>query len=44
VVKMVSEFAFIITDVLYVTPVVFTVGETKRLHILFMCICTAVHA
>jgi hypothetical protein len=29
--KMVSEFAFILTVVLRVTPVVFTVGEMKHL-------------
>jgi len=39
----VSEFAFVLTDVLCVTPVVFNFGETKSLRILFMCICTAVH-
>jgi len=40
---MVSEFVFIPTAVLGVTPVVFTVGERKSLRILFICIGTAVH-
>jgi hypothetical protein len=41
--KMVSAFVFIHTVVLWVTPVVFTVGERKSLHILCTCIGTAVH-
>jgi len=40
---MVSEFVFIPTAVLGVTPVVITVGERKRFPILFICIGTAVH-
>jgi hypothetical protein len=42
--KTVSEFVFILTVVLRVTPVVFTVGERKILRFLCICICTAVHA
>ena len=42
--KMVSEFVFILTVVLCVTPVVFTVGEGKSLRFLFICFSTAVHA
>ena len=41
---MVSEFVFMLTVVLRIIPVEFTVGERKRLHILFICIDTAVHA
>ena len=41
---MVSELFFILTPVLRVTPVVFTFGEGKSLHILFISIGTAVHA
>jgi len=40
---MVSEFVFIPTAVLVVTPVVITVGESKSLRILFICIGTTVH-
>jgi hypothetical protein len=40
---MVSEFVFILTVVLSVRPVVFTVGERKSLRILFMCVGTAVY-
>jgi len=40
---MVSEFVFIPTAVLGVTPVVITVGERKSLRILSICIGTAVH-
>jgi hypothetical protein len=39
---MVSEFVFILTVVLCVISIVFTVGERKGLHILFMGIGTAV--
>jgi hypothetical protein len=42
--KMVSEFVFILTVVLCVTSIVFTVGERESLHILFICIGAAVHA
>jgi len=42
--KSASEFVFILTVVLRVTPVVFTVCERKSLHILFTYIGTAVHA
>jgi hypothetical protein len=42
--KMVSEIVFILTEVLRVVPVVFTVGERKRLCILFVCIGATVHA
>ena len=42
--KKVSEFVFILTVVLCVTPVVFTVGEWMSLHSLFVCIGAAVHA
>jgi hypothetical protein len=41
---MVSEFVFILTVVLRVTPVVFTVGERKSLGIVFICNGTAVYA
>ena len=40
---MVSELVVILTVVLCVTPVVFTVGKRKSLRILFICIGTAVH-
>jgi hypothetical protein len=40
--KMVSEL-FYTTAVLRVTPVVFTVGERKSVHILCTCISIAVH-
>jgi len=41
---MVSEFVFILTVVLCVTPVVFTVGERKSLHTQLIGIGTDVHA
>ena len=40
---MVSEFVFILTVVLRVTPVMFTVVERKSLGIVFICIGSAVH-
>jgi len=40
---MVSEFVFILTVVLCVTSIVFTVGERKNLDILFIYVSIAVH-
>jgi len=42
--KMVSEIVFILTDVLCVTPVVFTFAEKISLPIIFMCTGAAVRA
>jgi len=42
--KMVSEFVFILTDVLCVTLVVFTFAENIILRILFTCTGAAVRA
>jgi hypothetical protein len=41
--KMVSEIVFILTVVLRVTMIFFTVCEREILHNLFIGICTAVH-
>ena len=41
---MVSGFVFILTVVLLVTLIMFTVGERESLGILFICVGTAVRA